>query len=203
MTHQPNLPLIPGMEPSALSTQVGGAHYKTYAIQPVEFVMANDWDFCAAAILKYVTRWRQKNGAQDLRKAIHFVSLRDELTRVRRLLPQGAISMTDFLQKNGIHEDDAWALTRLDEWVDTGLPGYRGALLTELNRLLDFALAQEVEKNANQPAPGPTDTQRLDWLIPVITGEDTPETNVRTLQIGRQILRGKSGRDAIDGAMKA
>ncbi|MNK75245.1 hypothetical protein D3C87_947820 [compost metagenome] len=203
MTHQPNLPLIPGMEPSALSTQVGGAHYKTYAIQPVEFVMANDWDFCASAILKYVTRWRQKNGAQDLRKAIHFVSLRDELTRVRRLMPLGAISMTDFVQKNGIHAEDTWALVRLDEWVNTDLPGHRDALLSWLNHLLDLALATEVEKNASQPAPGPTDTQLLDWVIPVISGEDTPDANVRTLQIGRKLMAGLSGRDAIAAAMKA
>lgn len=197
------IPLIPGLEPSALSTQVGGAHYKTYAIQPVEFVMANGWDFCAAAILKYVARWRQKNGAQDLRKAIHFVSLRDELTRVTRLLPLGAISMTDFVQKNTIHDGDAWALVRLDEWVTTGAPGYREALLSELNILLDYALATEVEKNASQAPAGPTDTTRLDWVIPVISGSDTPDANVRTLQLGRALMRGKEGREAIDAAMLA
>lgn len=60
---------------SALDVQVGGDHYKTMPIQPVEFCMMNDLDACQSAVIKYVTRFRSKNGVQDLQKAKHYLDL--------------------------------------------------------------------------------------------------------------------------------
>lgn len=59
-----------------LDVQVDGTHYKTLAIQPIEFAMANGLDPCAFSILKYVTRHRTKNGLRDVEKAEHFRQLR-------------------------------------------------------------------------------------------------------------------------------
>jgi hypothetical protein len=59
----------------ALATQVGGAHYKSLAIQPVEYVHANNLGFMEGSVIKYVTRHREKNKAEDLKKAIHFLAL--------------------------------------------------------------------------------------------------------------------------------
>ncbi len=56
---------------SANNKQVGGSHYKT-AIQPIEYIMANDLDFCEGNIVKYATRWRSKGGVEDLRKIKHY-----------------------------------------------------------------------------------------------------------------------------------
>jgi len=64
---------------SALEKQVDGNHYKDLAIQPVQFAMANELNFCQASILKYVTRWKSKNGVADLKKAAHFAQLWGEL----------------------------------------------------------------------------------------------------------------------------
>ena len=62
--------------PSApLDTQVGGNHYKDCAIQPVEFAMKNNLDFCQASAIKYIVRHASKNGKQDLEKAKHFIDL--------------------------------------------------------------------------------------------------------------------------------
>ena len=58
-----------------LDYQVGGAHYKDYAIQPIEYGMANNLDICQANVVKYVTRFRQKGGLDDLRKAKHYLEL--------------------------------------------------------------------------------------------------------------------------------
>lgn len=58
-----------------LKTQVGGSHYKKYAIQPIEYAMANDLNYCQANVVKYTTRYRDKNGKEDLRKAIHNLEL--------------------------------------------------------------------------------------------------------------------------------
>lgn len=56
-------------------TQVGGDHYRSMKIQPAEFIHANGIPFLEGCVIKYVCRHRQKNGAQDIRKAIHFLEL--------------------------------------------------------------------------------------------------------------------------------
>lgn len=60
---------------STLSEQVGGGHYKTMAIQPVEFILANGIPFIEGCVIKYVSRWRNKNGVEDLKKARHFLDI--------------------------------------------------------------------------------------------------------------------------------
>ena len=60
---------------TALDTQVAGNHYRNLAIQPVEFIVKNKIPFIEGNVIKYVVRHRAKNGAQDIRKAIHFLEL--------------------------------------------------------------------------------------------------------------------------------
>ncbi len=64
---------------SPLAAQVGGQHYKDMAIQPVEFVHANGIGYFEGCAIKYLARWRKKNGVEDLKKAIHFIELLIEL----------------------------------------------------------------------------------------------------------------------------
>ena len=61
--------------PSALAVQVGGDHYKKMKIQPMEYSMANKLDACQHTAIKYVTRFRDKGGVADLRKAIHTIEM--------------------------------------------------------------------------------------------------------------------------------
>lgn len=51
---------------------MGGKHYQK-AIQHWDFVLANDVPYMEAQIMKYVFRWREKGGLQDLKKAQHFL----------------------------------------------------------------------------------------------------------------------------------
>lgn len=60
---------------SALARQEGGGHYKDMAIQPMQYSMANGLDACQHTAIKYVTRFRQKGGVDDLRKAIHTLEM--------------------------------------------------------------------------------------------------------------------------------
>lgn len=60
---------------SPLQHQVGGDHYKKYAIQPVEYIVANRMGFCEGNVIKYVTRYQDKNGIEDLKKARHFLDI--------------------------------------------------------------------------------------------------------------------------------
>lgn len=66
---------------SALSVQTGGSHYKDRAIQPIEYIAANKLNFCEGSIVKYITRWRDKNGFEDLQKIKHYVDLLIELEK--------------------------------------------------------------------------------------------------------------------------
>jgi hypothetical protein len=59
----------------ALQRQEGGDHYKDFPIQPIEFIHANDLPFLEGCVIKRVLRHRLKNGAQDIRKAIHELEL--------------------------------------------------------------------------------------------------------------------------------
>lgn len=60
---------------TASKTQVGGAHYKDFAIQPSFFAHVNKIGWLEANCIKYVCRHRAKNGRQDIEKAIHYLQL--------------------------------------------------------------------------------------------------------------------------------
>jgi hypothetical protein len=62
-----------------LNVQVGGGHYKGFAIQPVEFIHANDVPFIEGNCIKYLMRWREKGGIKDLEKVKHYIDLLIEL----------------------------------------------------------------------------------------------------------------------------
>lgn len=53
--------------------QIGGRHYKRLKIQVWDYIIANDLDYFQGSITKYVTRWKDKGGVEDLHKAKHFL----------------------------------------------------------------------------------------------------------------------------------
>ena len=61
--------------PKARSTQVGGDHYRNMKIQPVEFITANAIPYLEGNVIKYICRHRSKGGAEDLKKAKHYIDL--------------------------------------------------------------------------------------------------------------------------------
>jgi hypothetical protein len=63
------------VENSALNRQEGGSHYKKLAIQPFEYIVKNGIGFAEGNVIKYVTRWKDKGGIEDLKKARHFLDL--------------------------------------------------------------------------------------------------------------------------------
>jgi len=65
----------PTISVSALDKQVSGKHYKDKGIQPIVYIHANNLGFCEGNVVKYVTRWREKGGEADLKKAIHYLEL--------------------------------------------------------------------------------------------------------------------------------
>ncbi len=62
----------------ATDAQVGGNHYKGFVIQPVEFIHKNNLGYIEGCIVKYICRWREKGGIQDLDKVIHYTEILKE-----------------------------------------------------------------------------------------------------------------------------
>lgn len=60
---------------SAFDEQIGGGHYKNLKIQPMEYALANDLNYGQANSIKYITRYKHKNGIEDLEKAKHCIDL--------------------------------------------------------------------------------------------------------------------------------
>lgn len=60
---------------AATERQVGGDHYKSLKIQPIEYIDANNLPYLEGNVVKYVTRHASKNGVQDIDKAIHYLEL--------------------------------------------------------------------------------------------------------------------------------
>ncbi len=52
--------------------QVGGDHYQK-GIQPFDYIRANNLDFFEGNVIKYITRYKKKNGMEDLEKAMHYL----------------------------------------------------------------------------------------------------------------------------------
>ena len=58
---------------SANQHQVGGSHYAQKAIQPWDYIVTNQLGYLEGNVVKYVSRWKQKGGVDDLRKAMHYL----------------------------------------------------------------------------------------------------------------------------------
>lgn len=55
--------------------QIGGTHYEEMKIQPIDYIIANNLPFCESNVVKYISRHASKNGAEDIRKAIHYCKM--------------------------------------------------------------------------------------------------------------------------------
>lgn len=72
--------------PRANKIQHGGKHYMTKPIQPWDFIAANSIGFFEGNAIKYLSRWREKGGVEDLKKAQHYIQklIEVELDRSRK-----------------------------------------------------------------------------------------------------------------------
>lgn len=71
---------------SANDIQVGGDHYKKREYQHWDWVSDIGLHYLLGCASKYVSRWRDKNGRQDLEKALHYLAK----ARERNVLPPQA-----------------------------------------------------------------------------------------------------------------
>ena len=65
--------------PSKPQEQVGGTHYSRLGIEPIQFIETNGLGYHEGNVVKYVSRWRNKNGLEDLKKAKWYIDRLIEL----------------------------------------------------------------------------------------------------------------------------
>ena len=68
----------------SLETQVGGSHYQGFKIQPAEFIGKNELNYFEGNVIKYVCRYKAKNGVEDLQKAQQNLSILIELEQAKQ-----------------------------------------------------------------------------------------------------------------------
>lgn len=109
---------------SSLDVQIGGDHYKKAAIQPVQYTVANCMAPCEMNIIKYISRYKDKNGVEDLRKVRHYIDLHldtihtePEVFRALRtwMADQGVwgITPTEYIRANRIADERVQAVIQL------------------------------------------------------------------------------------------
>jgi len=58
--------------------QIGGSHYQSFIIQPWTFIRKNGLNPFQANVIKYVCRYLNKNGIEDINKIKHYCDLEIE-----------------------------------------------------------------------------------------------------------------------------
>jgi len=103
------------MNTSALDTQIGGTHYKSFAIQPVVYSHKNQLSFLAGCVLKRLCRYNQPSGKgkQDLEKAIHELQILIELNHEIADEPPAFLTSINDLR---IHPATFCLKNKLDYW---------------------------------------------------------------------------------------
>ena len=67
--------------------QIGGSHYRSFHIQPYEFISKNNLSFFQGNVIKYVCRYLNKNGIEDLEKIKHYCEL--EIKKMKDMNDKG------------------------------------------------------------------------------------------------------------------
>jgi hypothetical protein len=124
---------------TANNKQIGGNHYKS-TMECWDYIVANDLGFLEGTAIKYITRWRKKNGIEDIKKAIHVL---EKLVEIHTSVPDPKPSIMDVRLK-----PSSVGLKPMD--------------VSNCERLYDPAKAFEQPRNSYEPIP---DGESLDQWV--------------------------------------
>lgn len=105
---------------NSLQKQVGGRHYKDFTIQPVELFAATRWDYFQSSIARYILRYKNKNGIEDLEKAIHIAHLASDLSVEEKMSRKNIRYIEMFSKANNLSGKQTSILKDLEsgKWSD-------------------------------------------------------------------------------------
>jgi hypothetical protein len=85
---------------SANDEQIGGRHYIDKPFQPWDFIVGNKMGYLEGNVIKYVSRYKEKNGLEDLIKASHYLDKLIEVTRnEQKRISEITVSASDFARE--------------------------------------------------------------------------------------------------------
>lgn len=85
---------------AANDTQVGGTHYKDQKIEPWDYIAANNIGYLEGNAIKYLTRWKAKDGLKDLNKAKHYIEKLIELEQIKQgIQPEPAFGSDEHIKQ--------------------------------------------------------------------------------------------------------
>lgn len=84
--------------------EIGGTHYEKKKWQPINLIVKLELNFIQGNIVKYVTRYKDKNGLEDLRKALHYSQLGGTLKPINNALeiPESIQQIHDYCLQNNL-----------------------------------------------------------------------------------------------------
>lgn len=124
---------------NANSKQVAGTHYLTSGVAHWDYVTKQDVPYLEGNATKYLTRWKKKNGIQDLQKAAHYIEKRlecmDQFGAIR-----GAVEDTEmfysFLKDNDVDYPESLIIRSVMHWTS------REHLMLALHKLYELIESQ-------------------------------------------------------------
>lgn len=162
---------------SALDTQIGGGHYKGMKIQPMEYSMKNGLDACQHTAIKYISRFREKGGIQDLEKAKHCIDMLIEFEHQRLSEAERQDGMADPFPDTHLDIDEA----RIDV---IGQNGNDGEHYTEVG--------------GNSHGPQEDMTDPANWRAgDIVECVSPPDYNVSPIKLGRRYKLKRIGADSV------
>ena len=91
---------------TAFSEQIGGSHYKDMPFQPIKLISMLDLDFFQGNVVKYVSRYKLKDGVRDLEKARHYCRMAMEMEKgsshISMTILQAVFISEGFVASNGL-----------------------------------------------------------------------------------------------------
>lgn len=113
-----------GVKIPANATQVGGDHYRSRKIQHWDFAAGHDYGYLPGQATKYLFRWRDKNGLQDLQKCQHFLEKAIEVEGQHQDEGFIAPSILEFLRANDIPAEEQVIFILIHSFHETRNPEY-------------------------------------------------------------------------------
>lgn len=130
---------------SANTRQVGGSHYQA-AVQHWDLVIRNHVGYAEGCSTKYLTRWKKKNGLEDLNKAVHFLDklIEESVVSNHSYFASGSwmadAMLVEFIQSNSIDPTAEAAIRAILYWnTEEDLKVARGLVLLMVKELEDAA----------------------------------------------------------------
>lgn len=128
--------------PKSLQTQVGGNHYQKYKVQPLEFAEKKGLSPIVFCIYKYVCRYKDKNGLEDLKKALHCCDVFAECGVEKEIL-YSTNELGDFLSQF----ENQHAKAMFDVLKVQGSKEHIGTLKSQINTLMQEFMYEQNSKN--------------------------------------------------------